>query len=78
MRDSLLKTFPYYSDKHSKYKVDNLNPTYDGESSKKTHCSSDSGKFCLQVCLFIFHYLIKAGCGKTDLDEVEFLLLFEV
>ena len=75
---SLFKTLPYYTEKHLKYKVDDLNPTDDREPSKEAHSSSYSGKFCPHVCLFIFYDSIKAGGGKTDLDQVEFLLLFEV
>ena len=52
-------------------KVDDFNSTDDGEASEETHGASDEADLVLQLDLLIPLDLVKGGCVKKDLDQLQ-------
>ena len=69
---------PGHVDDNLAGKVDDLNPTDDGEPSKQAHSPSNSGQLCFQVGLFIFSNQVKGGGIKNYLHEVKVCLYLKV
>ena len=66
----LLHTFPGQTNGYLAAKVNNFNPTDDGETCEEPHGPPNSGQLGLKICLFIFCYYVKGGGHKFDLDQV--------
>ena len=72
---SLLESHVSSSDSkwHDKFdsKVDNLDPTEDGEACEKPHGATDEAELGLQGHLHILLYLVIGGRVKVDLDQLQ-------
>ena len=52
-------------------KVENLNPTEDGEASEEPHGAADEAELGLQGHLHIPLYLVIGGRVEVDLDQLQ-------
>ena len=52
-------------------KVDDLNPTEDGEAGEEAHGAADEAKLGLQGHLHILLYLVIGGRVEVDLDQLQ-------
>ena len=55
-------------------KIDKINPTEYGESSKKSHCATNGTKLAFQSYLHILFYLVTYSRVKVSLVSVALLL----
>ena len=52
-------------------KVENFNPTDDGESSEKSHCASNKTQLALKLDLLVPHNFVVGGRVKEYVDKLE-------
>ena len=65
---------PGHVDENIAGKIENLNPTDDGESSEQPHCSSNSRKLCHKIRFLIFcNHVIGRGV-EYNLHQMKFCL----
>ena len=57
-------------------KVDDLDPTEDGEAGEEPHGATNEAKLGLQGHLHIPLYHVIGGCVKVDLDQLQGAILY--